>query len=253
MDTRIAALGAFLLALPVGIEVPESRDSTASAAGETRFSLALGAGSYALIQRGCEGQVIGREPVGFREAGGQIEHRFRGPFVIGARGGLLRDAFGEPVPPSLQDSPTAVRTNSYINPYIAVEGEPIGVGLGWMAARRDFILTDYDFTRIRLSFHARLGNPEHFAVAALFMEAVPLYSGGGYGELGVVFAPGSRADGWVGLSAGGPFDGTGIAIRGGYRMTPASRLALQLRLGESGGASQSGISLRLDQVVRGGP
>ena len=73
---------------------------------------ALGAGSYAVVARGCEGQVLRVQPMLFRDAGIALEQRFRGPGVIGVRGACCarRSAVTRFAFPEVHE-----RTNAYVN------------------------------------------------------------------------------------------------------------------------------------------
>src|SRR4249920_663568 len=110
MGRSASLLVGFALALPIAIEAPAGRDSTASGS-ETRLTAVGGINYYAIIDRGCEGQVIGHHPVHARDGAIALEHRFSSPFVVGVRGGLLHDEIGDGL----------TRENSYWNPYASYE------------------------------------------------------------------------------------------------------------------------------------
>ena len=57
MGRNLMMLGAFVLALPIAIEVPD--DSSESSGHRTRIAIGGGVGSYALITRSCSGSVLG--------------------------------------------------------------------------------------------------------------------------------------------------------------------------------------------------
>jgi hypothetical protein len=248
MSARIATLGIFLALLPVGVEVPGALDSTDASESETRLSLGLGAGQYAVVARGCEGNVLREQAMRYRDAGAGLEHRFSGPGVIGVRAGVLRE---EVEGDSILILEVQDRTNAYVNPYVAWEGRRVGLGLGWVAAREEFPSGGGDLVKMPVSAHLRVGNPRGFAVAMHLMESMPLYSGGGEFEL-LAEIQKTRADFRVGMSGPGPFDRGGAIFHGGYRVAPGTRLELQMRIGQAASTTEYGLGLRLDQTLHRG-
>src|SRR5206468_1277471 len=76
------------------VQVHEHGDTIATvvASDGTRFEVMAGAGEYAFVTRGCEGQVLSIQPGAFRDAGGAIEHGIgRIGLSLGVRGGIIHD------------------------------------------------------------------------------------------------------------------------------------------------------------------
>jgi hypothetical protein len=253
---NLAVLLTITLALPVSVEVP-NRDS-ASAGGETRLGVSGSMGRYALIDRGCEGQVLRSHPHEYGEAGLEAVHQLGNGMSFAVRAGVIQEKATERVrttdystsPP--RDSVLVDESdwhNSYVNPAIAFEGTRGGIGLGVIVARRPFVSYSENEQRIRPSFHARVGRVDGMHLRAAYMESVPLYSGGGYFELGVGAHATRRLDVYGGVSAG-PFDGAGFALRTEYRALPHLAISARTRLGRSGGENQSGFAVGLGYVSR---
>ncbi len=258
MSLRSVALGALVLALPVSVEVPASSDSARGGGGETRVTVAGGVGHYAIIERGCEGQVIDTHPVVFREAGGAIEHRLSNDLVLGLRGGVIHDKTQSSylvtdysVYP-YRDSLVVVVTeskNAYVNPSFAIEGQNFGVGVGWIWSTHEF-RTARDGDQIEPSFHLRGGSLSGVYLKLGLMENVPLYAGGGYADMGIGVHPHRLWDVYVGMSASSPYDGPGLALKLDYRVLPHWALAGRARLGGSGGESENGMGVGLTYASR---
>jgi hypothetical protein len=237
MNLKLAALGSFALALPLAIDAPEDstfhhRDLTGSYA-----QIAGGAGYYAIMTRGCQGQELSHAPVHAQDLGANVEHAFRVPLRLGVRGGWLHDEIGER---------HVVRENRYINPHVTIERHPVSLGAGWVVADRDFIMAGDSLRHQRITFsgHLRIGDPMTHAFSISWMENVPLYSGGGYLDAGIAGHPREHVDLWVGLSAF-PYDGLGVAAKTDWRFTPAASLNLRARLGHVDGQYQNGVSMGL--------
>ena len=200
MSVRTMVLGAFVLTLPVVVEVPTSPDSGRGGAGDTRITLVGGLGRYAIIDRGCEGQVLRTHPTSFRDAGGEIEHRLSNGLAAGVRGGMLHQrtvsrfmVTDQSVYPYRESLAVVVSEsdNAYVNPFVAIEGQRVGLGVGQIWARRTLPVLD---SRQEMSFHLRIGNPNRMYFKASYMENSPLYSGGGYVDLGFGGRPHPRWD-----------------------------------------------------------
>lgn len=252
MRLNLAALLAFSLALPVSVEVPNN-DST-RAEGETRLTIAGSVGRYALIDRGCQGQVLRTHPHEYDEAGIEAVHRFGTGMTMGVRAGTMHETVTTKSPDYSQypvrDTVTVTEwDNAYVNPTIGYEGATGGVGVGVVMAREPFMRGPGEELTILPSVHVRIGYLDGVHLRASYMESVPLYSGGGYLTLGLGAHVHRRVDTFAGLSAG-PFDGFGLAFRAEYRALPNLAIIGRTRIGSSGGENQSGVALGLSYVSR---
>ncbi len=250
MNVRSVALGALVLWLPVVVEVPTSPDSGSGGESETRITLVGGAGHYAIIDRGCEGQVLRTHPARFREAGGSIEHRSSNGLTSGVRSGVLREkresrfvVTDYSVYPYRESLAVVVSEteNVYVNPFVAVEGRRLGIGAGWAWARGTLPTLD---SKRQPSFHVRIGRLDKAYFKLGYLESVPLYSGGGFADIGFGGHPHRLWDIYMGMS-GGPFDGPGLSLKCDYRVRPHWAITGRARLGESGGEAQNGMGLGL--------
>lgn len=249
-NPRLLGLGAFILLLPVSVEIPAESDS-GRAGAETRISVIGAVGHYALIDRGCEGQVISTHPRDFREAGGEFQQRFANGVAVGARAGAVSErsetrftVIDYSVYP-YRESLVVVKnehTNLYVNPSLGVEGTSFGMGFGWILAREDFNGAGGGPSEPGPSFHLRLGRLERLYLRMSSMESVPLYSGGGYTEVGLGLHPHRLWDLYMGYG-GGPYDGPGLVLKLDRRVNDHHAISSRARLGNSGGESQAGFGL----------
>ena len=257
MNARLRCVGFIVALLPLAIEVPARRDS--GAVGETRITLIGGVGRYAIIDRGCEGNVIAKHPHEFEDVGGEIEHRFPNGLTLGARGGTVRDVNTEhvratdytvyPARESLVTVKT-VRRNTYVIPSLAYEGMNLGLGIGLVGATERFTVESGEQVRIDPSFHFRAGPRDLVYFEISYMEALPLYSGGGLASIGFGVHPNRLWDVHGGFVGGGPYDGFGLALGFERRIREHYAVSLRSRLGESAGTTQSGMALGVSYVSR---
>ncbi len=56
-----------------------------SDSSSTRFTFGAGAGTYAVVSRGCQGEILSVYKRDFRDAALGVEHEFRGPVSVGVR------------------------------------------------------------------------------------------------------------------------------------------------------------------------
>ncbi len=228
MQLRLCVLGALIAALPVSVDVGPASDSLPPRRGETRLEVAGGLGEYALITRGCQGQVISEVRNQIDAGALALEHRFPEDWVVGVRGGVLHTALRPgattPVWSGLEYS------TRYVNPYVAYEHRYVGVGGGWVDANVPFPTNTESWVEPRWSGHLRLGTPAAH-VAARWLEDVPLQLGS-YGSLEVGVSPHPRVETSLGLGVLGPYDGAMLGIRG--RVWVTREAALQIRAGFGG-------------------
>jgi hypothetical protein len=252
MSVRMVALGALMVSLPVVVEVP---DSTDGGDGETRITLIGGAGRYAIIDRGCDDQVLARHPARFRETGAAIEHRFANDLTLGVRGGTIEDrktfrySTWDYATDSHRDTViVAELERSYVNPFVAIETPGTGMGAGWMVGNRKF--APHGGLGDDVSFHLRIGPEDRLHFRLSHMEGLPYWTGGELLEMGFGGRPRPRCDLFVGLSGGEPFDGAGLGIKADIRVAPHWLLVTRARLAQSGGAGQNAIAVGITYASR---
>jgi hypothetical protein len=252
MSFRMVALGTLLVTLPVAIEIPDTTDGDG---GETRISLMGGAGRYAIIDRGCEGQVLDRHPARFEEVGGSIEHRFANNLALGVRGGAVRDRMSRRVTfssyPTIRESVVVFEAHrTQVNPYVAIDAKHIGLGAGWFIDRRERAFAP-DLVS-QTSFHVRLGRLDRTYFRLSHQEGVPRWTGGQV-LMGFGGRPHPRVGLFAGLSGGDPFDGAGAGLEADILVAPHWLLLTKARLGNGGGAGQNAIAIGLTYTSRAGP
>ena len=261
MHTGRGLLIAIVVITPFSITVHEEGDTlaTVTTADGTQFEIAAGAGEYAFISRGCNGEVTRRHPAAFREGAIRVQQPIgHGGFALGVRAGTVRDdlAGGDGVvppalpPPNEPQPPRELSTNRYVNPYFTYDRPGGSVGGGYVWHEHEFPTAGEGAREFQrrplnlLSAHIRFGNePEYFE--ARWMEGMPLYSDGGMLNLGVGGRPaGGPVTFFAGLGAGGPYEGAGLALRVGCDVGDWN-ISARSRLGHSGGANASGLALGL--------
>jgi hypothetical protein len=213
----------------------------------TSVQLTGGAGSYAYITRGCEGEILSKEAVPFRDAGFSVDHRGLGPVQVGMKGGWYSESrrMGH-------WRPNAGLNAYYLNPNVALEWRRFGIGLGPLLAEaplHDFLLSDengYDRGIKALpTGHIRVGSRKAYFSAHL-LEGLPLVSGGGFMAGGFGFSPGPGASIWIGLTTPLPYDGMGALGQAAIPVARNTHLRVGLRIGQSNGVSECAGSLGLD-------
>jgi hypothetical protein len=261
MNTGRALLIAVTAITPFSITLHEQGDTlaTVTTADGTQIEIAGGAGEYAFLSRGCNGEILRRHPASFREGALRVQQSIgHGGFALGVRAGTVRDdlAGGDGIvspavpAPNEPQPPREVSTNRYLNPYFTYDTPQGSVGGGYVWHEREFPTAGEgarEFTDRPLndmSAHVRFGSErQYFEVR--WMEGMPLYSDGGLLNIGVGGRPeGGRVTFFAGLGAGGPYEGAGLAFRVGCDVGDWT-LSVRSRTGHSGGANASGIALGL--------
>jgi hypothetical protein len=138
---NLVALLAITAALPVSVEIP-NHDSASG--GETRVTVAGSVGRYALIDRGCEGEVLRTHPHEYGEAGLEAAHLFDNGIGVVVRAGTVREKVTTTVTdysqyPSRDTTYLTDWDNAWVNPAVSYEGTFGGIGGGVLTARRTFL------------------------------------------------------------------------------------------------------------------
>lgn len=231
--------------LSIAVVAPLAVDMNARDPDSTVTSLMIagGAGSYAYVTRGCEGQVLSREQRRFQDAGVALTHRFNGPVEAGVRATLLRKV------------PQYEKNTIVWNPNVSVEGRKVGLGFGVnLGGGSSYYERDFEISPV--SGHIRLGSRRTAYFSTHVFEDVPIVSGSPV-RMGVGFRGGSLMDGWVGMGTPAPFDKPGLVAKADLHLSRFLDVNLTGRLGGSEGLSENagtvGVTLRrsrLDSGVR---
>ena len=188
-----------ILATPiiVDVEPPPELESRS----ETRFSVAMGGGSYANVSRGyVMGSIVSVRERDFRDAGFDVSHHFDSQVELGLRGTWVVEA---------ESFDQATEGHLFWNPYLNLDGSKFGLGLGYVHVPAG--LGDSQLNSIvapPLSGHLRFGSRRGVQVRFSLMESVPVFSSG-IGEVGVGFPIGKLAYARTGLVTPVPNEGVG--------------------------------------------
>lgn len=252
MHGRLALLGLLLATMPVAIDVPGSTDTTRVAT--LHADLAGGAGQFALIARGCEGEILSETHDPFRSSGVDVGVTLPDNLIIGTRAGVIETKhdetrsghWGSDSQPIAGDSTARLLhiTNRFVNPYLTIEDEHTGFGVGLLISSEPFRIGEGQLGLTNVTGHFRVGGPGgRFALK--WMESMPLESEGHLTAALDVAPPGRHFDGGVFAGLSGPYDGVILGARHRIWLTPEA--AMQLKAA-AGGHEQYGVWLTFTGV-----
>ena len=231
--------------------LPLQVDLAPQDSAETAIQFYGGLGQYALINRGCDGQVLSKHAVPFQELSAGIEHKLAPPLRVGVRGSYIFDqqeVFGDGVDYDttrglfLTQSAFIREENFTINPYFNIEAKPLGIGVGYFWSR--YALAGGDVAS-PVSFSLRLGSRRNVYVSASFLHHIPLYTGG-YDQIGIGSGKNPKFDWWLGWGFTGPYDQPDLALfKANLRLQRHFTLNVVGRAGSTEGISESAIGLGL--------
>lgn len=212
MRVRHVPLGVIALALPLAVDVDVPQDSSM-----TQLRVAGGGGHYLAVIRDCDGNATDKAGGSFYDVAAGIDHKFRdSPLAIGVSGGYLHD---ENFP--ADSTSTGVITQKpdggcyYVTPSIGLMWRRFGVSLGATYFSRQLLNPDdvqVTHSSVPLvgfednasewlpSAAIRIGPASGFHFTASGLSAFPMYSGGGYFEMGFGDHVSDRAALWGGIS-----------------------------------------------------
>ena len=243
MTGRLALLGVMLGILPFAVDLPGASDS--SRAGRTQVELAGGGGQFAIISRGCNGEVLDVTRNQLASGTLVVDQPLPRNFVIGVRAGCVHttlrslEHFNRPPDYQVRDTVRVERySNPYVNPYVAYEGRTLGIGAGAIMVDRPLVIGEASTYDPHVTWHVRLGG-EQGRVTLRWLEDVPFESEG-HLSLAYDLRPLDRFDGGGFLSLAGPYDGAMLGLRGRVWFTPDA--AVQIKAGLTGQHSEYGVS-----------
>jgi len=214
------------------LAIGQSGDYSDSSA--TRFGIAGGAGTYGVVTRGCQGEVLSKYKRDFHDVAATVEHEFRGPLVLGVRGQQVFASGGDS---------TGSEVDRFLwNPHAGLEWKNFGIGAGYVtphAGRSRGGPVDFDIPPV--SAHLRFGDPRRMDISFRLMEGEPYVSSGGALTARVRAHVSSVVDGWVGIGGVEPFDGGGVIAGADIRLAPRLRMNVGGRLGNSVGIDENAI------------
>lgn len=235
--------------------IPFEFNSTPGDSAETNIQLFGGLGQYALIHRGCEGQVLSKHAVPFKELSAGIDQKLASPVRLGIRSDYIFDkkdvltgeTYYDPAR-NLYFSRTefVVQEILTVNPYLNLEWKPVGFGAGYFWSRYPLNGSESgDEINSPVSAYLRLGNRRAVYFSASLLHHIPLYTGGHF-QLGLGSGKNPNFDWWVGWGIAGPYDGFSLLLfKGDIRLQRHFKLNLLTRLGFSEGISENAIGMGL--------
>jgi len=183
----------------------------------------------------------------FVDAGGELDLKpGKEPFHMGVRGGYIweqatfvGDLPVNPLTGEIVEVPSGVELTTqygYINPYVAIESENIGIGLGAVFSEQPLRSDDvrgYPLDTDRTtqpSFHVRFGSLTKIYFNYSLWENVPIYSGGGKHNVGMGLQLGKHVGVWGGVSSGGPYRTDAVLFRATLGSSHAAAVNITTRV-----------------------
>ncbi|MFN8587228.1 MAG: hypothetical protein U0704_05445 [Candidatus Eisenbacteria bacterium] len=229
-------LALFIAAIPISVEMGSVPDTTRHDSPlrphehQTRLAFAGNAGQFAIIRRGCNGEVIDVAHTQLQSGALEVEQIFPNDLVIGARGGVVSDKPGTFERPEIPAPAPGWRDNVYFNPYVGVDDRRVSFALGYLHADHELPMGEDRPMKPGPTGHLVVRHSSGW-VGLRFMEDLPLESEGYLTfETGVHANERVEAAAFVGMI--GPFDGAMFGVKSRIWLTPAA--ALTLRGGVSG-------------------
>jgi len=218
MRREIPYLSVLAAAAPLAVSAPPQH--------VTEIRVGGGSGSFAVVSRGCEGNVITKNRVDYDNAALEVSHKFPAPVRVGARAGILQlDGGGDPT--------------RYVNPFLSFDWPLASIGAGYVHGDREFPDDDGDLADVKASGHVRFGKPSFYFTASYF-EGVPIATGGyaaaGFGK------EWPKVHAWLGIG-GLPHDKAGLITNVDYKFGGRFALGATGRLGSSEGVSENAFSV----------
>jgi hypothetical protein len=199
---------------------------------ETRLGVAVGGGSYSLIDRDCSGKAVNGAKVPFVAGSASIEQRMPGHIVIGGKVDYFRRGTVEkPVGqdgntffyPDFSPQENLRTTGVFLTPYFGLEERGIGVEAGVIIPTQvfhlglassgglSFLRRSYD--NLALAGKIRFGPLDRLHVESSYNFSSPLVAGGGLVDVGVG-VPFSEGLGrvWLGVDAV-PYETSGLLLK----------------------------------------
>lgn len=250
---KILFLFAFVGLFPLQIPIAP-KDSS-----ETNFRVSGNWGQYAHISRGCEGNVLDKEKIPFREIGFSIDHKTRSPLRLGIHSSYIftkkasemveyyDQYLGYYQKYSKENSPIEI---FIVNPFINAEWKNFAIGGGYLGASRSILDGNDDSNEHSFSGYLRIGNPRSVYADALIFHATPVFAGNCF-KLGLGFRPKPALGCWVGFGVK-PYDRTGLIVKTDMRLKQHLYLETLIRLGNIENIWENAVGLGLTYKLIGG-
>jgi hypothetical protein len=231
-----------VLALPLAVEVEVPSDSSV-----TQLRVAGGGGHYVAVIRDCDGNAVSKKEDSFYDVAAGVDHKFSGsPISLGVSGGFLHDgrfrrdpAFSGVIK---QDSDQGYY---YVTPSFGLMWRRFGISAGATYFSKHLLNPDdigMDPTTESEwlpSIAMRIGSPSGPYFTASVLSAFPMYSGGGYADLGLGGNVSDRMSLWGGVNLVG-LTATGVDARLQWKASDRFYLDGGASFGQREGESQYG-------------
>lgn len=225
-------LAMFIAVVPISVEMGTTPDTTHREPDtrphepETRVAVVANAGQFAIVRRGCNGEVLDVARSKLQSGALEVQHISANDVVIGARGGVVSERRGrfehETMIPA---AASAWRDNAYFNPYVGVDNRRVSFAVGFLHADHAFPMGEAPPLTPEVTGHVILRQPQGWT-GLRFMEDLPLESEGYLTfECGVLIR--ERADAAIFVGMIGPFDGALVGLKGRIWLTREAALALR--------------------------
>ncbi len=242
-------LAMFIAVVPISVEMGAGDDSTRHRPvdsrpheHETRLNAGLSGGQFAIIRRGCNGEVVDVAKHRLQSGALEVEHVFPNDLVIGVRGGNVSTRAGSFTDEYfVPEPPHAWIDNAYVNPYLGVDDRHVSFALGYLRAEHPFPRGENRPLEVPMTGHVLWREPKAWA-GVRFMEDLPLESKG-YLTVESGRRLGEHVDATLFLGLVGPFDGALLGLEG--RVWFTREAALMVR-GGLGGQGQHTIGVGLE-------
>ncbi len=237
-------LNFFVLAV---VMAPLMIDTSPKNTTKTNMTIWGSAGQYALIDRGCSGEILREKGIGFGEMGLKLSQENK-KTEVGILAHLTSDQ--KEVEEERHDPNYGYYSvYSYprqfgfaLNPFVEIRGHYVGVGFGFLASGSQLAkLIDEKGVHFMPSFHLRFGNLQSLYLDASLFQHPWLYAGN-YLRIGLGSKKSSTFHPWFGVGFG-PADKPGFIARGTFSLGNRTNLQAILRLGESTGILEPAVGL----------
>ncbi len=219
------------------------RDTT-----QTKISVWGSAGQYAIVDRGCSGEILREEAIGYSELGGEWSRTGKNSEV-----GILVHGVRDQIElqKDVLDSNYGYRTvYEYprriflgLNPFIEWKSRHVGLGAGLFWSGKPPAKIG---SRLFPTFHFRFGNLQKFYFEGSFFQHPQLYSGN-YLRIGIGSNQPATVHPWLGVGFG-PQDKLGLLFRSDILVNKKLRLNWLIRIGSNEGIAEPALGIRFDYV-----
>jgi hypothetical protein len=218
--------------------VPNPADSSA-----TTVELGAGFGSYTDVSRDCEGDVVSVRKVPFSDVGASVTHQISS-VRFGIAGGSVsgdRHSFG-------YSSTSGERSRDwFVNPKLGIQYRDFGMDIGYIIPLNDQPSPFYDFSAAgswypSLAFRFAPLSGIHWTVS--FANNLPLLTGGGLGEMGLVFPLNNSLESRLGIGLGVyPWDRLSLSAKTDFPLTDRFGIGVRSQIGLGREALEYGLAL----------